>query len=351
MRQSKRNNGGFTLVELMVASTILLMICGILLSVTQVISKTWTSTTGKVEQFREAREGFESITRRLSQATLNTYWDYERDASNNPTRYIRQSELRFISGPTTTPAAGMLRGQHTVFFQAPLGFVTNSEAANLSNLLNTWGYYTVLTDESSFWPSFISPPADKRFRLMEMSEPSDNLTLYQYTSGTNASGPKNVSYTDKEWYTTPLAIPAYNRVLAKNIIALIILPKFATGERSTNGAVFADNALAPSYTYDSTGTHTVAELNPKNQLPPVIQVTMVAIDENSAKRMNTNTQNTIQSQVAAIFRTVGSTTDPTQRGYARDLKSLEDYLVRNKVNYRVFTTTVSLKSAKWSRAQ
>jgi uncharacterized protein (TIGR02599 family) len=363
MRHSK-DNMAFTLVELMVATTILIFICMILLSMTQMISKTWTSTTGKVEQFREAREAFESITRRLSQATLNTYWDYERDGSNNPTRYIRQSELRFVSGPNIFtsnpfPSTQFNIRNHAIFFQAPLGYATNRSYEILSNMLNTWGYYIRLADDSSFWPSFINSAARTRFRLMEMSEPSDSLTLYKFTSGKDAAGDSRNSgrsgtngYIGKDWYTVPLANAAYSRVLAKNIIALVFLPKFAAGERRSTGALFADDALAPRYTYDTT-TNIVAspEINPKNQLPPVIQVTMVAIDENSAARMSITTRNLLRSRLANLFQTVGSVTDPTLPGYARDLKALQDWLVARNINYRTFTTSVSLKSAKWSREQ
>ena len=71
----------------------------VLLQMTNSTSELWTRTTGKTEQFRAAREGFESMTRNLSQATLNTYWDY--DNPNSPTRFMRQSELRFICGQMT----------------------------------------------------------------------------------------------------------------------------------------------------------------------------------------------------------------------------------------------------------
>jgi uncharacterized protein (TIGR02599 family) len=345
-RHSQRK-AGFSLVELLVATTVLLLICVILVSVIQMVSRTWTSTTAKVEQFREAREGFESITRRLSQAALNTYWDYERDAGGDPTRYIRQSELRFISGPD------LAGNGHAVFFQAPLGYATNSTYADLSNLLNTWGYYTELNDDSQTRPAFITQPALKRFRLMEMNEPSENLTLYQYTSGKDGSGnPKNATYTTKQWFETPLADAELSRVVAKNIIALVILPRFADGEKSSSGgSLLTADALAPNYTYDSTATNADPELNSKNQLPPVIQVTMVAIDENSAKRMDDAAQAALQSKVSDLFQTVGSVIDPSLPGYAKDLKTLVAYLVTNTINYRIFTTSIGLKSAKWSREQ
>ena len=124
------HQSGFTLVELIVSMGILVLLMLVLISITDATGRTWTYTTGKVEQFHDAREAFESITRKLGQATLNTYWAY--DNPNAPTKYQRQSELRFISGQSSIliPASLALNDEngsplqtatHAVFFQAPLG--------------------------------------------------------------------------------------------------------------------------------------------------------------------------------------------------------------------------------------
>jgi len=34
-----------------------------------------------------------------------------------------------------------------------------------------------------------------------------------------------------------------------------------------------------------------------------------------------------------------------------DLKNLEKYLVDNRIKYRIFTSNVSIRAAKWSRTQ
>src|ERR1700722_11187886 len=66
----------FTLVELMVSTAIIGLIMVVLVTMTNQISQTWRSTTEKIEKLEEARDGFESMTRHLAQATLNTNWDY-----------------------------------------------------------------------------------------------------------------------------------------------------------------------------------------------------------------------------------------------------------------------------------
>ncbi|XHR29496.1 MAG: Verru_Chthon cassette protein C [Chthoniobacteraceae bacterium] len=338
--QSSASRRGFSLVEIMVSMTIVTLILLVLVSLTDSVRRTWSYTTTKTEQFRDAREAFESVTRRLSQATLNTYLDYDypltgsgkADTTQLPSRYARQSELRFISGTAQTLIASGSSATHAVFFQAPIGYSDKSDYADLQKLLNTCGYFIEFGDDTATRPTFITTaivPPRYRFRLMEMVEPSESLTLYKYTSG-------YPGYTGTDWFTVPLGLasrPA--QVRAENIIALIILPKLAAEEDSTGAK------LAPAYSYDSTLTAADATLNSKNQLPPVVQITMVAVDETSFSRYQKNS--TMTDLTSGLF------TDATQ--YDSDLSRLQTILQDKKLNYRVFTTNVSLKNAKWSREQ
>jgi uncharacterized protein (TIGR02599 family) len=95
---------GFTLVELIVAVGLLAIVLLLLASMTNSTASIWKLTSGKIEEFRSASNAFDSMTRRLSQATLNTYWDY--DSPTAPTKYFRHSELRFISGPALANSSG-----------------------------------------------------------------------------------------------------------------------------------------------------------------------------------------------------------------------------------------------------
>lgn len=342
-----RRRGAFSLVEVLVAFALLALLMLLLVSITDVTRKTWTSTSGKIEQFRAAREAFQALTRRLSDATLNTYWDYER-TNDTPVRYIRQSELRFLCGPGIAASSeAPPRPGHSVFFQAPLGYTEASGYAPLKSLLNTWGYFLEFSDDSQLRPPFITSqivPLRYRFRLMEMMEPSEELALYKFTSGKDGSGSARTSgYTDTNWFTEPLAkrsVP--KRALAENIVALVFLPRFAEGEKRASGALFAAHELAPKYRYDSTESKADPELNPKNQLPPIIQVTMVAVDEASYNRLQQGTT------MPALYPE-GLFTNASN--YEDDLKTLVSALVEKKLNYRVFTTQVSVKSAKWSQEQ
>ncbi len=356
---------GFTLVELLVATAVLLLIMAMVLSVTTQAGNLWRSTTAKIEEFRSARDAFEAMTRRMSQATLNTYWDY--DNPSTPTRYIRQSDLRFISGPMATiapgPASGRVWPTHGVFFQAPLGFSQDATTYGLDNLLNTWGYFIEFNSDAASRPALVTAavsPLRYRCRLCEMMQPTNALTIYagtsglnSGTSGLNALGGLNAStYVGRDWFANPLGLsdssttPARPvHVLAENVIALVILPKLTALDE---GSTYSDASLAPQYLYDSTGTGmppgNLADknLDPKNQLPSIVEVTMVAIGEPSAIRLaQANGTGMPNFGLSSLF------TDATKM--SADLTTLQNTLSAMHISYHVFSTNVALKGAKWSR--
>ncbi len=350
---------GFTLVELLVSTLILTVLVVVLASIVNQTSSMWHYTASKVEQFRGAREGFEAMTRRLSQATLNTYWDY--DDPNLPKTYLRQSELRFISGPGITAGGDAPpRPTHGIFFFAPLGFVVPADSGDttaqnyegLGNLLNTWGYFIEYRDDSVAKPTFVNSAPRNRFRLMEFMQPSQAMNLYALEK--QAGG--NTAYTATNWFLDPINTTGTSRpahVLAENIIALVLLPKLAPEVQAAGHYTAA--SLAPGYLYDSTGTNmnTLSDpnLNPKNQLPPIIQATMVAIDETSALRMSAQDVSALQAELgnlftdpAALDTDLGNMTPPPNG-------SLAQYLLSRRINYRIFTSEISIKGAKWSTNQ
>ncbi len=341
---------GFSLVEIMVSISVLTLILLVLVSLTDSVRRTWTYTTAKTEQFRDTREAFEAVTRKLSQATLNTYLDYDyplttdgkADTTQLPTRYARQSELRFISGSAQTLIGSGSCTTHAVFFQAPIGYSEKADYSETQKLLNTCGYFIEWGDDTAARPEFITAAivaSRYRFRLMEMVEPSESLTLYKYTSG-------YPGYAGTEWFTTALGRSSRPvQVRAENIMALVILPKLAPEEDSTGAK------LAPTYSYDSTVANPEASLNSKNQLPTVLQVTLVAVDEASFSRYLGSNQTMPDLGLNTLFTNVGDIQNPANAGYAKDLQTLETTLRNLKLNYRIFTANVSVKNAKWNREQ
>jgi prepilin-type N-terminal cleavage/methylation domain-containing protein len=316
---------GFTLLEVIVSTAIISLLVVLLLGLVSQTQKTWTYANGRIEQFRSARDAFDAITRRLETATLNTYLDY--DNPTNPTSVMRCSNLRFLSGPTasilgsTTVATNL--PWMSVFFQTPGGFATNTTNAPLRDALNTWGYYLEYAPD---------------YRLMEMMQPTESLSVYARAAG-------NPGYTNVDWVTDALCLPSASRpchVLAENVVALILLPKLPP---SSLTPPYTTASLAPSYTYDSSRKDAQSSdpnLNPHHQLPPVVQVTLVAVDEESALRKGA-VLGGITNAVSGLFQNSANLTN--------DLASLETYLHTNGVSYRIFTTDVMIRGAKWSMTQ
>jgi uncharacterized protein (TIGR02599 family) len=385
----------FTLVELLVSMAVLSLILVVSLQMVNGVATLSNRTRARVETFQESRAAFESMTRKISQAMLNTYSDYKfpnNDHTQPPINYIRQSELHFISGPgknsagtglfqssafTSSPTPNLQSTTHAIFFQAPQGYSAPLASANepnivpaLASLLNASGFFLSYDTDKNDRPIFLktasadqSIPAERwRFRLLELQEPTESLQIYFNGS---------VASRLHDWYMVPLAnstlpapsatLPVSTHLLAENVVALVILPL-----RSPREALPPNNApqqLAPQYLYDSraylnSSSDPLAQLW-QNQLPPLVKVTMVAIDEKSAARFQDtlSTKTTIpeaQLGLDKLFQqpstdpnaALGSTAANNQ--YAADLVTLQATLVKLGISFRVFTTDVSIAQAKWT---
>jgi uncharacterized protein (TIGR02599 family) len=382
-----RSRKGFTLVEMLIATSLIILLLLFLVTMTDSTAKTWKYASSKTEQFQEARIAFDAMTRRLSEATLNTYWDVEYQTTGTPpvtvpSRYIRKSELRFISGPMNTLVQGSSKyPTHGVFFQAPTGFVGNSvDNGSLTNLLNTSGFFLEISNTDPNLPPFLESasgdlnpvvPPRLRSRLMELREPSEKFSVYQVTQPEEKRDDERVPRPtifrplsgSLAWFTTTLtsANPPVRR-LADNVVALIILPKLTPQDelarvtKNPGATPLAKGYVYDSYAnvYDSDATTVDPDINPKNQLPPVVQVTMVAIDEVSAARIAAISQTA--NQLRQNLKVDGFFADSTKladqvTGTAGDLTQFQAELNKLKLTHRVFTTNVSIRGAKWSRAQ
>jgi len=327
---SKERSRGFTLVELLVSMTIFVVLMGLLFSVFDKGQKIWLSSRGQIGAFREARIAFESLTSTLSQASLNPYWDY--DNPDNPKFYVRKSELRFTSGP------GLLSGEkattHSVFFQAPLGISSDPSYQGMESIFNSCGYYLEHGDNTSTRPTFLNGKVQPvtRFRLMQWVEPGGKWALFKNTSG-------NPGYAGQDWFKTPIENQTDTHVLAENVIALVILPKESDVKDPTG------TNLAPAFSYDSTPTNWPPSLPQKkteNQLPPIVQITMVTLDETSADRLEIlSSGNPVQYLgLSSLFTTAANLEE--------DLETLKSSLVKDNLRYHVFQSAIKIRGAKWT---
>lgn len=394
--QARLLRKAFTLVELMVSVSILVILMLVVSSFVNLVQRTWVRTNSNISQFREARLAFDAMTRTISQATLNTYWQAGTvELSKNAlgtrfqgTSYRRQSELQFSCGPTVGGASALFSTGtaanypgHGVFFQAPLGVTglispaagggtLTADTQNMVNLLCGRGYFVAWGDDASFRPQFLNTrdvPKRTRFRLMEFSPTSEKNPIY--------SDAYRLSYSDdgfsvknsKRWFreasdssggteaaiqqtTTSESEDASNREftrpIAENILALVISPRLARVGRND-----ADTyKIAQNYSFDSTVAGDVGtsdqDFGPQGTqhlLPPLLQVTMVALDSRGGERISFDAQ--LQTQVVQMVTSRFS----SAARYKADLQALESDLVQKRLAYRVFTSAIPLRQSRWSK--
>jgi uncharacterized protein (TIGR02599 family) len=341
---SPRDRQAFSIVELLVATVILALILGIIFSITQMISQSWGKSTAKIEAFQGARTAFDTLSRQISQATLNTYYDYFDGAGNTrasygtntstfvPDRYGRFSDLHFVSGKALVPN----QIGHSLFFLAPLGYTDDASLyGGLDALLTGCGFF-VSYDKDNSVPGFLATlpnkPADRyRFRLMQYLQPSQDLKVYD-----------PAATDEKAWFTTPLASdPPPVSILTENIVAFVVLPKLSRADAEDAISKGKVSELAADFEYD-TRKVTAAGVT-DYQLPPVVEVVMVAIDEVSAQRLclgNSTPDLGVPGGLSNLFQDASL--------LETDLKKLTDALIENRAAYRVFRSEIALRGAKWS---
>ena len=347
----------FTLVEVMVSMVVLAIMLMLIAQIIGVTQRSWRAASSRLSQFREARIAFDTITRNLRQATLNSYRDFYYTATKSnvpatnspgesPDSYRRISELAFVSGQAKDLVSGggvekaSLSG-HAVFFQAPLGVTdpTDKDTAkingrpayeNLKHLLCGRGYFVQFGDDADYMPIGLASrlTATSRFRLMEYQPPAEKNTVYA---------------SDDTWYEINAD---YLRPVSDKIVGLILSPRLSAGNDSImiNGNSVKPTSISPDYTYDSrtvklaTGTDVQGI---QHVLPPVVRVTMVALDDASMEQI-VNGRNA-KINVNDLMGAMGKFKDAV--GYEDDLGSLRELLNFGKVNYRIFESAIVLPAS------
>lgn len=323
LRSGKQSqSSAFTLIEVLVGATILVMLVGLVLYITQQATTAVQRASMKIDSFRAARTAYDLIQQKLSQTTLNTYWDYynaagvARSAANSsnfvPVSYGRASDLHFLIEPNAP------FGQ-AVFFQAPLAAATGAAYDQTQGLMNACGFFVEFGgDEGNNglkWhrPSHVST-SRYRYRLMQGVQNTEDATFFSASGSQWVAGVK-----DRAW------------PIADNVICLIIWPRLAYSQSAT--------VISSDYAYDSRSTTQKLQTA---QLPPIVQVTMIVIDEASAVRLAKGT-----TEPAAITAALqGRFTDVNR--YDDDLEAVKNSLTSAGVNFTTLSGAVTLKESKWS---
>ncbi len=340
---STSRNRAFTLVELLVSLTVMVLLAVILVGILDSASRITQQTRNSIESFQAARAAFETITSRLAQATLNTYYSY--DDLANPTLYRRQSELHFLTGQAKDILpSDVLQNQrfgHAIFFQYPGGFNPDLTGP-LRELLNGCGYFISFCKEDDerlgLVPEIpgLNISEDKyRYRLIEVLQPAANLGVYK-------------DPTAHQWIVELCKMKETQfGVLADNVFLLAILPRLSPSDDVMR------TSLAPEYTYDSradrafsstTATGDKITSSTLHQLPPQVEVVMIALDRPSAQRLAA--KNGDSPPDLGVGEEASRFVEASKLD--EDLAELLKLLNGNHLRYRVFRTVVPIKGAKWS---
>ncbi len=376
----------FSLIELMVSVAVLSLILVIVFQMLEQMQKTWKRTRQTVAEFKDARSGFEEMNRRIGQATMNAYYGYDyKDATLNgiKTRYgreiIRQSELHFACGPSsilfrgaTAKAVGSRPG-HAIFFQAPFGFCydrarddkSRLQFEQLNNLLNAWGYYVEFNTDEMDRPRFLNtlrnaPKPRPRYRLMEFRQPTEYLQVYKLGLRDLVSPQQKEIYrwfadglfsVNSTWNTQlePSKDETFFRTvrpIAENIIAMVIQPREAASPTSAK----KPEDLAPDFNYDTRRWQWSSPTNPisiltRHQLPPILDVSFIAIDEASFATFAIRTG---IEDVSKDPKLVPDELFIKGSKLVEDFDEIEKLLRALKLDYRIFNTSIRLRESKWT---
>lgn len=375
-RRPSHEENGFTLVELLVATAILLIVMVLLLQMTGGVGQIWTSSSGKISAFQGARSAFGTLNGTLARATVNTYNDYV-DASGNPrttnnastfspAKFLRSSELQILSGPADQILPGATAAQNpgdAVFFQAALGDTDSNSLTSLNRSLNSVGFYVQYgPPDGDMVPTWLQPlfGTTKRFRLMQVVVPTESQEIYNSTTSTNY---------DLNWlqaFKTPrVADQPRPRVLAEDIPLLILRPRLSPQDEEsvapelgvTYSAANRGAILSPNYHYDSRAWETgypagqrvlAASGGPvrsslmRNQLPPIVDVVIVSVDRRSLARFD----QTQDAPPAPLLAPAGLFADSSKLD--DDLAVYGKQLSEAGIRYKVFRTSVQIQGARWS---
>ena len=210
--------------------------------------------------------------------------------------------------------------------------------------MNACGYFIQFGPDNASWPTIFtagSRTIHYRYRLMQAVQSTEFNGIFGDLESTTAEGGGG-TFPATPWFKSlsSVALP-----IAENVIALVVWPQ--------SPAVTSTNGVSTDYQYSSRqGLPTPSNALQSEQLPQILQVTLVAIDNASAMRLDTGSatpptviENALKGSGTGLFKTASTTQ------YTADLASLEQALSTAHIQYQVLATSVTLRESKWSNGQ
>ena len=239
---------GFTLVELLIAITILTSVVVLLTSLLSGVSRAWIAGEQQVETFQDGRAILELISREVSQALIS-------------------QKLQFVQNPTLT-GVNQRANSSSLFWQAGLTPTTNGNVCEV-------GYFLV------------EDPAQHTFQLKRFFVPPTDATNYQIF----ANPPSDSAAL---WVTNFVGNATLNTVVSDGVVAFWVRCMDVNGDaipwvppapplHFNSGAHFqpAVPSPAPSPNFKYTNPSSTAQAH---LLPASVELILVTVDSKTMQR-------------------------------------------------------------------
>ena len=311
---------GFTLVEVMASTVVLVVLLAVIAQAMGVVQRSWLSVRTAAEVMRNA-DAAQSTLRSLAEATLRPRVRYDETLD----QLVPESDLHFVCGPCSELLPN-IQGAcgDAVFFQRPTSEVS------LHNVLQACGVFVQYGDDDAWRPGFVRNSGPRlRFRLLQFHQPADVMPLFQPATALPDSPSKISTLFDRRelygWFATPAATSADSlSIVAENIVAMTVqaLPGsqrcYDTRKRQWEG----DTAEARESLH---------------RLPQALDLTLLMTDEPGWARLSTVRAAALASALIKQVRTV-------KPGDPASLASVANWLEQQGLRAQTFRVSVSLFS-------
>jgi prepilin-type N-terminal cleavage/methylation domain-containing protein len=303
MRVANEQSSAFTLVELLVAMTVLSLLVLLLASLLGGVNRAWISGEQQVESFQDGRAILELMSRELAPALISP-------------------KLQFVQNPTLTGIT-QRANSGSLFWQAGLASTNNGNVSEV-------GYYlSENTAQHTFQLNrfFVAPTDAANYQIFANS-PNDRNAL---------------------WVTNFVAVPGLNTLLSDGVVAFWArcldsngdpipwISSAATSNGDTAATPLQFNSaghfqpavpgLSGSFKYTSQPSTAQAHL-----LPATLELTIVTIDSKTMQRS--------RASVPALPVLTGPQDIPNA------ITTFNQNLITNNIRAaRTFTTRVTLKQS------
>ncbi len=351
----------FTLLELLVATAVLMTLLVFLGDIIGRVENSYRSAESRLGQFREARRAFDTIKSNLAAATTAPYTKLLRDGGNTsvvPDGFTPAVSLDFrvmntVKREINVPGATAF-GSGLFFFG---NFGESGRFRQLAESTSGRGYFLIQGAPQSDEPSWLSSTsyqssATEGFWLMELRANPAPEETYDVDTPSSENRGSFVAKLKSNWYDPSEHPPSALLPLAKNVIFFKAEPvrinegktEFADPENRFDYDV-ARNQTALEQAMTRGRAISPEELARYQRLlnpPPLVRISMIVISETDARLVESGDKTLPFDPTGVTHATLQSVRDDLD---VKDSSSLVSGLDAAGFEYQVFSSLIQIRAA------